>query len=141
MAAESDLRQQQIVRIHVAKKQLGLDEETYRSLLLRTGGEASSAKMTMAQRNAVIAEFVRLGFKDVDRQERRKRYPGRPASTDQVPMLGKVEALLTGAKRPWSYAHAMADHMFKVARVQWLNHDQLHRLVAALQTDASRKGR
>ncbi|WP_411832303.1 gp16 family protein [Pseudoxanthomonas mexicana] len=136
-----NLRQQQIVRIHLGKKALGLDEDTYRSLLRRVGGHDSSAMMSVAQRNAVIAEMVRQGFREEGRKERRKRFPGRPANVDQVPMLRKVEALLADARRPWAYAHEMADHMFKVSRVQWLRHDQLHKLVAALQVDANRRGK
>ena len=134
-------RDPQLARIHMGKKALGLDEETYRSLLRRVGGQDSSAKMTPAQRNAVIKEMVRLGFKEQDRKERRKHYPGAPANIDQVPMLKKVEALLADAGRPWSYAHAMADRMFNVTRIEWLRHDQLHKLVAALQVDAHRKSR
>lgn len=134
-------RDPQLVRIHMARKQLektmGMDEQSYRSLLLRVGGHESSAKMTPAQRNAVIAEMVRLGFKE----KRRKHYPGAPANIDQVPMLQKVEALLADAGRPWAYAHEMADHMFKVTRLEWLRHDQLHKLVAALQVDANRRGK
>lgn len=137
----SDARTKQLQRIHIAKKQLGLDEDTYRSLLQRVGGKASSADMTVAQRNAVIAEFVRLGFKDAKRKERRRFFPGAPKNIDQVPMLGKVEALLADSKRPWSYAHAMSKQMFHVNRVEWLRDDQLHSLVGALQIDANRRGK
>ena len=134
-------RTKQLQRIHIAKKQLGLDDDTYRSLLMRVGGKPSSAKMTTAERNAVIAEFVRLGFKEADRKERRKRFPGRPTDCDKSPMLLKVEALVTDSKRPWSYAHAMSKQMFKVARVEWLRPDQLHSLVSALQVDANRRNK
>lgn len=134
-------RDPQLVRIHMARKQLektmGMDDSSYRALLLRVGGHDSSAKMTPAQRNAVIAEMVRLGFKE----KPRKPYPGAPANIDQVPMLGKVEALLADSSREWAYAHAMADRMFGVDRVEWLRHDQLHKLVAALQVDANRRGK
>lgn len=141
MTAARDPRRQQLARIHLAKKMLDLDEDTYRCLLLRVGGHRSSADMNATQRNAVIAEMVKLGFKEENRQERRKRFPGRPPNVDQVPMLKKVEALLADAQRPWSYAHALSDRMFKVSRVQWLRHDQLHSLVSALQVDANRRGK
>jgi len=54
-------------------------------------------------------------------------------------MLGKVEALLADAQRPWDYAHSMARHMFGVDRLEFLRGGQLHRLVAALQIDANRR--
>jgi phage gp16-like protein len=141
MTAKPDPRRQQLVRIHMARKQLCLDEDTYRSLLQRVTGKASSGDMTTAQRNAVIAEFVRLGFKEQDRKARRQAFPGRPKVVDGKPMLRKVEALLADSKRPWSYAHAMAKQMFHVTRVEWLHDDQLHKLIAALQIDAKRRGK
>lgn len=136
--AERDPRRVQLARIHAGAKALALDEATYRSLLNRITGKTSSKDMTVAERNAVIAELVRLGFKD-KYQEGRKAYPGKP--NDMTPMLRKVEALLADAKRPWSYAHSTAKQMFKVARVEWLRHDQLHHLVAALQVDAKRRAK
>lgn len=134
-------RKRQITRIHVAKAQLGLDDATYRALLLRVGGHESSAQMTNAQRAAVIAELIRLGFKEERRAAAKRRWPGEPKDCDSKPMLRKVRALLADAKRPWSYAHAMAKHMFGSARVEWLPDDQLHKLIAALQVDARRHGR
>lgn len=60
--------------IHIAKSDLGLDDETYRDqLALVTGtwsatgelikaGKRSSAKMTIAELNAVLAHFKSKGF-------------------------------------------------------------------------------
>lgn len=140
MKSPTDPRRQQLTRIHLAKKKLGLDDATYRSLLLRVGGHASSADMTTEQRNAVLREFVRLGFKEARKTEQRRRWPGEPKNCDDVPMLRKVRALLTDEHRPWNYAHHLAERMFKVKRVEWLREDQLHSLVGALQIDKNRKG-
>lgn len=49
--------------INIAKGQLGLDEETYRALLVRVTGKASLRAMTEAEQRAVIEEMKRLGFK------------------------------------------------------------------------------
>ncbi len=50
--------------IHVARKELGLDEDTYRALLLRVTGVSSLRAMSEAQRAAVVKEMTtRLGFK------------------------------------------------------------------------------
>ena len=129
-------RARELARIHQAKKQLGLDEDTYRAVLERVTGQRSAASLSAAGRAAVLAEFTRLGF-----VAPRHAFAGRPKNTDTVPMLGKVEALLADAKRPWAYAHAVARRMFGVARVEWLRHDDLHRLVAALEVDARRRAK
>lgn len=135
----ADLRRKQLARIHAAKKALALDDDAYRAVLRRVTGVASSADMSTAQRNQVIAEFTRLGFKAAGQQSRRRVFAGKPKRTTEVPLLRKAEALLADAGREWAYAHGMAKRMFQVTRVEWLNPDQLHRLVAALQIDAKRR--
>lgn len=148
MKPARDDRTVQLGRIHVAKKQLGLDEREYRALLVRAsadpvtglGGLDSSAHMTAEQRNAVLREMVRLGFRADAAQQRKRVFAGCPKNIKAVPLLRKIEALLADGRRPWSYAHAMAQHMFHVTRVEWCNSHQLHKLVSALQADANRRG-
>lgn len=141
MPAPRDDRRIQIGRIKAAQKALGLDDATYRALLERVTGKVSSTQMSPAERNAVLAEFARLGFKRQDGRDRARAFPGRPKNVREVPMLRKVEALLADSKRPWSYAHAIAKRMFHVNRVEWLHDDQLHKLVAALQVNTFRRCR
>lgn len=130
-------RNQQLGRIHQAKKALSLDEETYRCLLERVTGLRSSADMSTAQRNDVLREFARLGFKADEVTSRKRVFAGKPKG-ELSPLMRKCEALLADGKKPWAYVHAMAERMFNVKRVEWLRPDQLHKLVAALQVDANR---
>lgn len=51
-----------LAAIHVAKKQLGLDDDDYRALLERVTGKRSCRDMTPAELSAVLAEFRRRGF-------------------------------------------------------------------------------
>lgn len=130
--AADPIRRVQIAKIKMAQAALGMDDSAYREMLQRVTGRTSSAAMTHQQRDQVLAELVRLGWQA-------NAWPGRPKNTDQVPMLRKAEALLAQAKRPWEYAHAMTRKMFGVDRLEFLSHEQLHRLVAALQIDANRR--
>lgn len=57
-------RRSLIAKIHVAKKQLALEDDSYRALLRRITGVDSSAAATDRQLEAVIGEFKRLGWKD-----------------------------------------------------------------------------
>jgi phage gp16-like protein len=141
MKRAADPRRQQLARIHAAKKAAGLDDDTYRALLERVTGLRSSADMTTAQRNAVLEEFARLRMRGEQQDARVDVYAGRPdaALMKSRPMLRKVAALLTDSKRPWSYAHAMAQRMHQVDKVEWLNDHQLHALVSALQIDTNRR--
>lgn len=49
--------------IHVARAQLGLDEDDYRALLVRITGKASLRAMSERQRIDVVDEMKRLGFR------------------------------------------------------------------------------
>ncbi|MBW8638971.1 regulatory protein GemA [Hoeflea sp. WL0058] len=52
-----------LAKIHVAKKQLGLDDDSYRDVLERTVGHRTAKGLTEAQCGKVLEEMNRLGFK------------------------------------------------------------------------------
>lgn len=127
-----------LAKIHIAKSQLGLDEDTYRALLRRVAGVSSAKDLAPRQIGRVLAEFERLGWKPKAKPQGRAR--PNPAAR-RTTLMSKVEALLTEAGRPWEYADGMAAKMFKVERVEWLDDSQLYRLMQALIIDADRHGR
>ncbi|KQZ87219.1 hypothetical protein ASD64_07210 [Mesorhizobium sp. Root157] len=73
-----------LAAIHVAKKQLGLDDDTYRAALVNITGKASTRDMTEAERNKVVAAFRDRGFKPASTGSR-KRLEGKYS--------GKLQAL------------------------------------------------
>ncbi|SDI84050.1 Mu-like prophage protein gp16 [Pseudomonas flavescens] len=127
-------------KIQIARRQLGLDDDAYYAILARVAGVKSSTDLTPGQVGRVLAELERLGFKPKTAAKRTDRPKPKPSS-DRKSQVGKIEALLAEANRPWSYADAMAQHMFKVERVEWLDGDQLTRMIAALIYNAKRNGR
>ena len=52
-----------LAKIHIAKKELALQEAEYRALLQRVGRVASARDLSESAAIAVIAEFKRLGWK------------------------------------------------------------------------------
>ncbi|MNZ89597.1 hypothetical protein D3C78_1085290 [compost metagenome] len=132
------LRNASLSKIHIAKKDLGLDDDTYRALLARVAGVRSAKDLNPRQVSAVLAEFQRLGWQPVTKKAGRK---APTPALERAKLVGKIEAFLAEAGRPWAYADAMAKRMFKVERVEWCESDQLQRLVAALVYDAKRHGR
>lgn len=127
-----------LAKIHIAKSQLGLDDETYRALLARVAGVRSAKDLNPRQVGAVLVEFERLGWVPSTTKKAGRKAPKAPTNKAQ---MSKVEAFLAEANRPWAYADAMALRMFKVERVEWLDADQLRRMIAALAHDAKRQGR
>lgn len=51
-----------IAKVHVAKKQLGLDEETYRAILERVTGRRSAAQLDDRELMKVLADFRLHGW-------------------------------------------------------------------------------
>lgn len=128
-----------LAQIHIAKAQLGLSDEDYRAILARTAGVNSAKELTNRTVGGVMHEFRRLGFEPKPAKKAGRKAPRTPRSRQNV--MAKIEAMLTHAQRPWAYADSMAKRMFNVERVDWLDDDQLHRLMTGLIIDAKRQGR
>lgn len=74
-----------IAAIHVAKKQLGLDEDTYRAKLQVITGKSSVKDMTEEERQKVISAFRQNGFTPVERrQDGRQKLTGKFAKKLQA---------------------------------------------------------
>ncbi len=128
-------RNQQLSKIHIAKKDLGLDDDTYRALLHRVTGQSSAKDLSPLQVAKVLQEFERLGWKS--QQGRGKPKP----AADKAKLVGKIEAQLAEAGRPWEYGDGLAKRLYQVERLEWLDAKQLGGVVAALAKDAKRHGR
>ncbi len=122
--------------IHIAKKQMAWDENTYRAILERITGNASAADLNAKQRSAVIDEFVRLGWKIKSHKSHRK--PG-TVPEDRQRLVWKIGAYLADAGRSWAYADGIARRVCKVESVRFCTPEQLHKIVAALEYDQQRR--
>lgn len=122
--------------IKAAQQYLKIDDETYRSILERLTGKRSATKLSLKELEMVRDYLHDQGYprKTIKKYGRR---PNVPATKEAV--LSKIEALLTEAGRPWSYAQAMAKHMFKRDELEWLDFDELSSLMKALIIDAKRR--
>ncbi|WP_236213689.1 gp16 family protein [Metapseudomonas otitidis] len=128
--------------VQIARRQLGMDDDTYRAMLMRTVGATTSKGLTPRQIGRVLAELERLGFKSTSPKKApaKGRQTAEPAP-ERAALIGKINAQLAEAERTIAYADGMARRMFQVERVEWCDPDQLRRLVAALAYDAQRHGR
>ena len=125
--------------IHIAKAQLGLDEDSYRQMLRIHGGEDSTTKMSLAQLEQVLAHLKTAGFKAQAAKPKRGRRPHNLGAGDRGPMMQKIEALLTDAGLPWGYAVAMAKRMYRKERLEFCDGDDLAGIVAALEKAAIKR--
>lgn len=123
------LRRSQLAQIHIAKKDLGLDDDTYRALMIDVAGVDSAADLTAKQRRAVLERFEEKGWKKA------KRPRGNPVNVapEKEPLMNKIGALLADMKLPWSYAVGiMKQQGIKAQRIEWCTNKELHSIAVSL---------
>lgn len=122
-----------IAKIHIAKKDLAMDDETYRDVLQRVTGKDSCKNMSVAELKKVISDMKRLGFTPKQTAQSIQKHGRKPTTTeDRQALLSKVEAILADNDLHWHYAHAIGKQMFGVDFVHWLPADKLYKVVQAL---------
>lgn len=143
MELPKDLRNSLIAKIHIAKKQLGLDEEAYRSLLKRVGGKDSARDLDASGLKLVMDEMVRLGFRVGEARGKKlspvTRGKGSKTQVDKIRALW-IQAAQVGVVRN-RYERGLngfAKKMFKVERVEWLTGVQAQKCIEALKAMVER---
>ena len=133
----SQQRAKDIQKIHIAQKELAMDDMTYRALLLRVTGKTSSKDLNDAERSALLKEFKRLGFK----VKAKSSFGQRPqVSVDRTPRMRKIEALLAEAGRSWKYLDPIITNL-KRSHIRFCDENDLSAIISALMKDAKRHGR
>ena len=85
-----------LAKIHIAKKQLALEEDSYRGLLMRITGKNSAGDCDLAELDAVLTEFRRFGF------EAKKTYDGPRSEHRYIRMIYS----LWSALKPYVSEHS-----------------------------------
>jgi len=73
---EAPISPKQIALLHVAKKELGLDDGAYRSILSLYGGAESAKNITQGGFSRLMDYLVRMGFKAPAYLKRRRNASG-----------------------------------------------------------------
>lgn len=133
-----------LAKIHIAKKDLCLDDGMYRDILKRVTGKDSSSKMLISELEKVIAEFGNLGWKpSVSKayktsQNYKDRYGRKPnigeAHQSRKTKVDKIEALLADMGKHWNYAHSIAKRVTKGEKlnVDFCSDEELTKIISAL---------
>ena len=134
MATAPDLRKRELAQIHVAKTQLGLDDDTYRAMLWAVARVKSAADLDWGGRKKVLDHLKSKGFKV---RPAKKSGAQRLASDDQSRMVRGlwIELHQAGAVRDPS-EQALASYvkrMTKVDQLEWLNGKQMTVVIEALK--------
>lgn len=127
----------ELAKIHIAKKDLGLDDDAYRTLLWTVARVRSAKDLDEYGRRAVLDHFRARGWKPAVRgRGGRSRLPA-----DRQALRRKVDLMLNETGRPPAYGDALARRICKVERLDWCTPEQLRKIVAALTYDQQRRRR
>ena len=85
-----------ITQIHIAKKQLGLDDDTYRKVLKNATGKTSCADMDISELGKALQAMKDRGFKPM-RKKANKKY-GPKSRTIKTPAGDEIKAASPGDK-------------------------------------------
>lgn len=138
-----DHRRRELAQIHLAKKQLGLDDETYRDMLFVVARVRSAADLDFAGRSRVLEHLKSRGFRVKSTAKHGKKPK---VSEGHAAQLGKIEALLADAGLPWEYlthgkdgAPSLLTRLCGVERLEWATAAHLQKLITALVIDQRRR--
>lgn len=129
-------RRSMIAKLHLAKRDLALEDEDYRLILERTTGQRSASDLTSAQLDAALQEMQRLGWEPKPASGRASN----PAATKARAML--ISLGLMGVIRNSSEAalNAFARRQIGVDSLSWADQAQVYKLIEALKAIANRNG-
>jgi phage gp16-like protein len=135
-----------IAKIHIAKKQLGLDDDLYRDVLAAVAnGKTSCANMNVTELQSVLDHFKAKGFKTVKSKKAGRLSP--PSGTAKLPEIDKIRAIwITMAQHGIvkdssetalnAYVKRMTSTLNQGAGVEsvaWVNPSQAIRVLEALK--------
>ena len=138
LAIIDERRTKELARIHIAKKELGLDEDVYRDILKQVCNVDSAKDLDQPGRNKLMAYFRGKGW---GKENYTKGRPHNMQAPGRKRQLSKIEALLAEAGRPWSYVDGMVKKICKVDKLEFCTPALLSKIIAALMKDAKRHGR
>lgn len=122
--------------VHTGKSFLGWDEDTYRDVLSRQTGKRSARDCSVVELEKMVLYMRTQGFAPSYHGRRPHVAAGRKG------MLAKIEALLAEAGRPWGYLDGVIERMLGEKKpVEWLNDEQVRKMMQMLIVDAKRHGR
>ena len=114
-----------VSRIHIARKELALEEESYRAILRRITGHDSCSKLDAEQLRAVIAEFERLGLRP------RVRRSVKPHVRKVYAVWGSMAGLVEDSGR--GALHAFVLRQTGISSAEWLDGAQANKVIEGLK--------
>jgi len=131
-----------LARVAIARKELGLDEETYRAILERLTGHRSAKDCTDGDLGRVLDEFKAKGWtpKPFQAKARAARPADHPAAKKARALWISLHQLGVVRDRSDAALESFARRQLKVEALQWADKQRIYKLIEALKAMAERAG-
>lgn len=138
-AFTSSITPKQIALLHVAKKQLSLDDDSYRAILARYGRCESAADLTQPGFTAVIKYFTAMGFRSTWTQ---RTYGYRPtmATPAQVDLIRSLWQRFSSKPDDGDVElNRWLTRFQKVSSLRFVDNKRAAKVISALKAMVARK--
>lgn len=135
----SPVTRKQIALLHVAKRDLGLDEEAYRAILARYGGAESAADLDLAGFDHVMRYMTACGFRST---WTKRTYGYRPtmASPPQVDLIRALWLRFSGKPDPDDFElNKWLDRFHKISSLRFVDNKRAAKVISALKAMVARR--
>lgn len=135
MSKGNNQQKQRLIRlIHVAKRELCMDDDTYRAILLQIGNTASSKDLSVSKLEAVLEHLKKVGFKVTP-----KKKSNIPMATDSQSKMIRGLWLELHEKGivndPSEYALSKyVQRITRISALQWLDTHMASRVIETLKS-------
>lgn len=137
-AKQADLKRREITLIHIAKQQLGMDDETYRAMLWSVARVKSSTALDFAGRKKVLDHLKACGFK-VAAKVNEWAFIDK-AAADRQPLLRKICMVCKSMGAGKAYAEGAAKRQTGIDRkLELMDQGQLWMLAGVLERTRQHK--
>ena len=127
-----------LAKVHIAKAQLGLDDEQYRDIVRRVTGKESASQCRYSQLVDLINEFKMLGWKTKAKKAFRKA-PSDPVKKIYA-LWGKLQKLGAVQSTDKTALDAFVKKYTGIDSVQWIAPEQQSRIIEILKQWLKRIG-
>ncbi|NCP19044.1 MAG: regulatory protein GemA [Erythrobacter sp.] len=139
LAKTSSHRRSMIAKIHVARKQINLEEDDYRQMLFDVAGKDSAADCTEPELEAVIERLKSRGFTPFPARGGNKAARHKVARKARALWISLYQ--LGAVRNPSEEAlEAFAKRQLGCERLNWAKQSDGYRLIEALKQMAEREG-
>lgn len=139
MNSASPITAKQTALLHVAKKQLALDDDSYRAILARYGRCESAADLTQPGFTAVMKYFTAMGFRSTWTQ---RTYGYRPtmATPAQVDLIRSLWLKFCGKPDEGDMElNKWLGRFHKVSSLRFVDNKRAAKVISSLKAMATRK--